>query len=223
MQQPNNFILHAKAIYYIREILYMSFARIMVPAAPVRKKPKHQAEMTNQLVFGEAVFIIKQKNTLWVKIRSLHDQYEGWMTKNLLIETDEEDVSSPITHIASDNINKIILDGHAMYIPRGSQLMELKEGFGKLADKKFEYHGNFIERPGRDISGSSLEQLANGWLNAPYCWGGRTIFGVDCSGFVQVNFKMLGIDLPRDAWQQAQEGHPVKKLKDAQKGDLAFF
>ena len=61
------------------------------------------------------------------------------------------------------------------------------------------------------------------WLNAPYLWGGRSILGVDCSGFVQVNFKLMGIDLPRDAWQQAQTGEPVKKLKDAVKGDLAFF
>ena len=53
--------------------------------------------------------------------------------------------------------------------------------------------------------------------------GGRTIFGVDCSGFVQVNYKMMGIDLPRDAWQQAQEGKIVKKLKEAVCGDLAFF
>ena len=49
------------------------------------------------------------------------------------------------------------------------------------------------------------------------------MFGVDCSGFVQVNFKMMGIDLPRDAWQQAQEGRMVNKLKETVCGDLAFF
>jgi cell wall-associated NlpC family hydrolase len=54
-------------------------------------------------------------------------------------------------------------------------------------------------------------------------WGGRTIFGVDCSGFVQVNYKMMGVDLLRDAWQQAQQGKTVKKLKEAVCGDLAFF
>ena len=65
--------------------------------------------------------------------------------------------------------------------------------------------------------------LLQQWLNAPYMWGGRTIFGVDCSGFVQVNYKMMGIDLPRDAWQQAQQGTTVKKLKEVVCGDLAFF
>lgn len=49
---------------------------------------------------------------------------------------------------------------------------------------------------------------------------GRTdTLGVDCSGFSQVIFKMIGIDLPRDAWQQAQAGKAVKKFNEAQAGD----
>ena len=68
-----------------------------------------------------------------------------------------------------------------------------------------------------------IKQLTSSWLNAPYLWGGRTPLGVDCSGFVQVVFKLLGIDLPRDAWQQAQEGVAVKKIAESLPGDLAFF
>ena len=90
---------------------------------------------------------------------------------------------------------------------------------GKL---EYGYNGKFLAIEG-DSTPDHLEQLVLPWLNSPYQWGGRTMFGVDCSGFVQVNFKMLGIGLQRDAWQQAQQGIVIKKLKDAAKGDLAFF
>jgi len=68
----------------------MEYAIVKVPAAPVRRKPKHQREMVNQLLFGEAVQILKEKGSLWVKVRSLFDKYEGWMTNTLLEEVPEE-------------------------------------------------------------------------------------------------------------------------------------
>jgi cell wall-associated NlpC family hydrolase len=47
--------------------------------------------------------------------------------------------------------------------------------------------------------------------------------GIDCSGFTQVIFKQLGIDLPRDAWQQADAGKEAGSFADVQCGDLVFF
>jgi cell wall-associated NlpC family hydrolase len=61
------------------------------------------------------------------------------------------------------------------------------------------------------------------YLNAPYVWGGRTPFGIDCSGFVQMVYKMKKIKLLRDASQQASQGEVISLLGEAEPGDLAFF
>src|SRR5262249_51238754 len=97
------------------------------------------------------------------------------------------------------------------------------EGKGLVGELKYTYSGFFVNRREIKPDADHVEKLTEQWLNAPYLWGGRTIFGVDCSGFVQVNYKMMDIDLSRDAWQQAQQGRTVKRLKDVMCGDLAFF
>ncbi len=201
----------------------MEFARVVVPAAPVRRKPNHRREMVNQLLFGEAVQVLREKGNLWVKVRSLHDGYEGWMTRTLLQEVDETDANTKVDHITSALLGSAIINDIPTNIPLGSFLPHFENGTGRIGSIAYSFTGTVTNRKEQQASGSLAETLARQWLNAPYLWGGRTILGVDCSGFVQVNYKLMGIDLPRDAWQQAQEGEPVKKLKDAQKGDLAFF
>jgi gamma-D-glutamyl-L-lysine dipeptidyl-peptidase len=201
----------------------MDYALIAVPAAPVRRKPKHQREMVNQLLFGEAVCILKEKGSLWVKIKSLHDDYEGWMTRTLLREVSAEQAKTPAEYVTTGLINAIHVNGSMIQIPMGASLPAFENEKGTLGDMAYEFNGGNRKRSEEKPTASMLESLTKQWLNAPYCWGGRTIFGIDCSGFVQVNFKMMGIDLSRDAWQQAQEGVAIKKLKEALPGDLAFF
>ena len=69
----------------------------------------------------------------------------------------------------------------------------------------------------------SLEEFAKIFLDVPYLWGGRSVFGCDCSGFTQNVFKLLGVKLKRDAHQQAEQGEAVSDLKSSHIGDLAFF
>jgi len=60
-------------------------------------------------------------------------------------------------------------------------------------------------------------------LNAPYLWGGKTPFGIDCSGFTQMVYKLNGYNLLRDASQQATQGIPLSFIEESEPGDLAFF
>jgi len=201
----------------------MDYAVINVGAAPVRRKPAHQQEMVNQLLFGETVKVLKSKGELWVKVRSLHDEYEGWMTNTMLMPVTKVVANTKSNFATTEILSNVLVGEQRINVPVGSSLPFFENGKGKLGELEYSFGGQYFKRDDQQPNGELIKQLTMQWLNAPYMWGARTPLGVDCSGFVQVIFKLMGIDMPRDAWQQAQEGKPVKKLSDVQTGDLAFF
>ena len=191
----------------------------IVPAAPIRKKASHKVEMSNQLLFGEVMRVIDAKKN-WLKIQSVHDNYEGWIRNNLVSTIDSV---PPNTFVAGELINTVRFGEQKMLIPFGSSLPGYENGLGTIATKQYHFDGYAVNRSLSNADGKTVQQLTSSWLNAPYLWGGRTVLGVDCSGFVQVIFKMMGLDLLRDAKQQISQGLKVKKLEATHCGDLAFF
>lgn len=199
----------------------MEYAICTVAAAPVRKEPSHKVEMVNQLLFGETMQVLEVKEE-WLRIRSTYDDYEGWLTHHLIWEIDKQIALQPLEYVSVSALNLVLVSGSTMHVPTGSHLTSFHPNKEQLWNENFEYHGS-VKNINGVFNGYSIIASAMEWLNAPYLWGGKTIMGVDCSGFVQTVFKLFGIKLYRDAYQQAEQGSQISKLRNVREGDLAFF
>src|ERR1700749_2167355 len=100
----------------------MEFAVVIIPAVPVRKKARHESEMSNQLLFGETVRIIKEKGSQWAKIASLHDGYEGWVRNNSLLEIKQKEAELYCEYVTTGMINTIRINDTDMQLPFGASL-----------------------------------------------------------------------------------------------------
>ena len=182
----------------------------------MRAGSSHRTEMVSQLLFGELVEILESTDD-WVRIKSVTDNYEGWcQPAHIMVVNEKLVINAPV--YASDWINPVLVDEEIMWVPYGSRMDLIVQPPLKA---EFFYRGNRLQPV--ELTGSILLEYAMKYINTAYLWGGRSVFGVDCSGLSQQVFRMAGISIPRDAWQQALQGETVGILEEAQAGDLAFF
>ncbi len=202
----------------------MNYAYICVPVAPVRKTAGHKAEITNQLFFADVVKITGQHPDAWSRVESTYDGYTGWVKNNQLQLLDVLPEITKSTSICKSLLTRVVFNKQTMHVPMGTTLHDVKNGVGRFGKLKLKLN---VEDWGvyhqQKASEKQLKKIALQWLNAPYLWGGKTILGVDCSGFAQTVCKLMGIELPRDAWQQAGVGELIPSLSEARPGHLAFF
>lgn len=203
----------------------MPYAIVVVPVAPLRATPAHRSEMISQLLWGEGVEIINTAPDGWVEVVNQYDGYSGWASLSHLEEVPEDVYHHPATHYFSDWINEVHVNGRPMMVPFGCLL----KGYTNLTAKWGNVTVTLQEKPhilsptGSPVDPKRLLADAMKFLNTAYLWGGRNVFGVDCSGFVQNVFKLSGVPLLRDASQQATQGTTVDFLQETRLGDLAFF
>lgn len=190
---------------------------------PIRESITHTSEMVSQLLFGET-FAIEDKYQHWLKIRTLFDNYVGWVdSKQVMLLADEKPPESNIFTASHDAIVERSTDYARFRVGVGCPLAEYSEGKFKMGNITFRYEGK-IHQVGLTLTGPArIIELAKQYINTPYLWGGRSSFGIDCSGFVQMIFRLNGISLPRDAAQQAEKGTAVNFISEANPADLFFF
>lgn len=218
--------LHHFVLINFMEIFLMTFAAAAVPVIPVRKEPSHTSEMVNQLLFGETVEVLEEKDS-WCRVLSLHDDYDGWVQALQLESIDRTLARSPLTWVLLPEAigDQIDCTGkEKMFCPLGSVLTGFDGEEGTIGNLNYTYSGiGAILFSVMIPTEKAILQQVQLWYNTPYLWGGRTLMGADCSGFIQVLFRSIGIELLRDAVHQASEGEVIDFLQQAQCGDLAFF
>lgn len=201
----------------------MSYAACCVPVAPVRLEPDHRAEMVSQLIFGECCIITIVEKNGWVKIVNKLDAYTGWCQQSHFQEIDDTQYYVEENDFTGEWVNQVDYNGHQMWVPFGSSLTAMKNGNVFWRRNTVHYSGKVWNPVTAKRDAKTIKQLAFKFLNSPYLWGGKSVFGVDCSGFTQSVYKMLNIHLFRDSQQQATQGELVAFLQQAHCGDLAFF
>jgi len=200
----------------------MKFGVITHTAVTCKGEASHKAEQINQLLFGD-LYEVLETTPDWIKIKSAYDNYEGWIHKKHHTSIEKSEFlklrkQKPKVSLATfARLNKYAHTG-STYMSIGSSLYNLKNGNFRIGEDEFIYRGKLASTKRSDIF-----TYAKLFLNTPYLWGGRTLMGIDCSGFMQMVHKLCGVQLPRDSWQQAMKGKTVPSIAKAKKGDLCFF
>ena len=194
----------------------MLFGICLLSIVPMRAEPQDTSELVSQVIYGESFKII-EKRANWSLIKLSFDNYNGWIDNKQLIEVEKrvyDSINSEINIYSLDLIEFIQIKNKGLLtIPLGSTLNNLK-----LFNHS--YDGDTISRkqPKENLVKTSLLLV-----NSPYLWGGRTPFGIDCSGFTQIIYKINGYKIDRDAKDQVKLGVSLSFIEESEPGDLAFF
>lgn len=183
---------------------------------PMRVEPSDASELVNQVLFGELFKVVEHRKK-WSRIKLAHDRYEGWIDNKQYTEINEEQyafakaqpllLATDLVQFVTDSQEQLITIVLGSHVGTCITLNALYDGKSKV--------GSQVK--------SKIIETAFLYLKAPYLWGGRTPFGIDCSGFTQMVYKLNGFNLKRDASQQATQGEALSFIEESEPGDLAFF
>lgn len=205
----------------------MEYGVCELPFVPLRQGLSHRSEMLSQLVFGETFRVLINRGE-WLRIQVSYDDYEAWVNRDavsLISESDFEILTNK-TKVYSYKLCSSLLknDNHQIQIPFGALLPD----FGKslefsINNNNYKIEENLISDSQTTDTRELIVENAMKMLNVPYLWGGKSSFGIDCSGFSQLIYRIAGIKIPRDSGQQVSYGTAINFISESRPGDLVFF
>lgn len=184
-----------------------------------------RAEQVTQLLFGDHYRVLAHSpDGNWLRISSYYDDYEGWIDvrQHQPISAEYFDHINHAEFKITTDITSSLLNHKSPQIVLIGSIIPISSSELFRMEEQFAFNGE-AKNLGQRREFEYLRMIAMKYLNSPYQWGGKGPFGIDCSGFTQMVFKICGYKLLRDSSQQFSQGRSVESLSETRPGDLAFF
>lgn len=226
-------------------------AYINVPYVYMREEADENSKGASSAFLAEPVFVLSEKNG-WLQIKTAVDEYKGWIPKQVTIDSEtgktRASVCAPVPDTFADpsstimRVNRFTAHlyrekdterGPVMTLPFESRVVvitpkeERENRWLEVAlpdgTQLFVQRGDIsLENP--ILSLEEMCEKSKKFIGIEYIYGGRSSFGYDCSGYVQMLYRLMGIHIPRDSKDQVHFAgfSPVAK-QDLHPGDLVFF
>ncbi len=193
---------------------------------PIRQGLSDRSEMLSQVLFGECFKVLINRED-WCRIQTISDNYEGWVCKKgvSFLSEDELNKLNKTKKLFYDSLQTVLIKNNQerIQVPIGSVFPNLKGDEFSIRNNLYKLETPLNKKSKISDKRNYILDIAQKMINTPYLWGGRTAWGIDCSGFIQLLYAIIGIHLPRDANQQVNIGSAVNFISESQIGDLVFF